>query len=193
MRTLAIQTGTALAVLVLAGWFGWPWIKPLGQLVPNTKAMVVVTKEILGETEQLQEGVGQVQANLAKVQRQDQLLARQEELMNSLVGELEQQHALATESTSGLTAALEKQRQSAVLTAEAVRAADASLVTVNANARELDRLYAATERIEANSAAIDGQMDSLLHQLEVSADTFEVIERWREAIRRALQRRWWPW
>jgi hypothetical protein len=193
IRIGACAVSGALAVFAFVR-YGIPWLSPLAELLPNTKSMVVVTGEILTETEKLQSGVGQVQSNLAKVKRQDELLAEQGQLMQGAIAELRQQQALAGRSKGLLADTLAKERTTAALTASAAQAAAASMGTVSANAAELDRLGANTTRIKQSSAVIDGEMDQLLDQMSQSADNFAVVGRIKEAIARAMQRTrdWWP-
>lgn len=187
MRSAALKVGAALVAGLLLLWFGLPHLLPLGRLMPNTKAMVGVTKEILVETEALQLGVARVQANLSKVKTQDELLAQQYELMQGAVTELRRQEELASRSGRLLAQTLEKERTTADLTARASQAAAGTMTAVNSNQAEVQRLAAATTRVQEGSAAIDRKLNSLLGELEQSKRNFAVLGRIEEAIRRALR------
>lgn len=191
MQNIALKLGAALLAAVFFVWGVVPYLAPLGRLLPNTRAMVSTTRDILKETEALQSGVAQVQANLSKVKQQDELLARQYELMQTTVGELRRQEELATRSTSLLAQTLEKERVTADLTARASQAAAGTMATVNANGAELQRLSGATARVQEGSGEIDQQLNGLLGELEQSKTNFAVLGRLAEAIRRALSN--WRW
>lgn len=192
MQRTMIRLGAALAAGFFFLWGVLPYLRPLGRLLPNTKAMVSTTGEILKETEALQAGVAQVQVNLAKVKQQDQLLAQQHELMLQSVAELSRQEELATRSTVLLSQTLEKERTAAGLMAQVSQAAAGSMASVNANAAELKKLSSAAARVEAGSASIDQRLNGMLGELEESKVNFAVLGRLEEAIRRALSNwRWW--
>lgn len=193
MQKLAVTAIAIVAGLIFFAWGVLPYLKPLGQIMPGTKAMVATTREILKETEGLQAGVGQVQTNLAKVKQQDELLARQQQLMQATVVELRRQEQLAGGAKVLLTSTLDKERTTADLTARAAAAAANSMANVNANAAELNQLASVTARVQDGSETIDGQMDSLLDEMDQSAENFKVVPRIKEAIRRALERstHWW--
>lgn len=186
MQSTYVKLGLGALALVLFAWLGLPQLKPLGKLLPNTKAMVTTTGEILKETEALQAGVAQVQVNLAKVKTQDELLAQQYELMQGAVVELRRQEELAGRSGRLLSQTLEKERTTADLTARASQAAAGTMTTVNSNAAELKRLSAATARVQEGSAAIDRQLNGMLGELAESKTNFAVLGRLEEAIRRAI-------
>jgi len=192
MRTAAIKLGAALVALLVVLWIGLPYLLPLGRLLPNTKAMVGVTGEILKETEALQSGVAKVQANLAKVKQQDELLAQQYDLMQGAVGQLRRQEELAGRSKGLLAQTLEKERTTADLTARASQAAAGTMTAVNSNRAELNRLAAATVRVQAGSESIDEQMNGLLGELQQSKTNFAVIGRWEAALLRAYEE-WFFW
>lgn len=192
MERMLVKLGAVLAAGLFFAWGVLPYLRPLGRLLPNTKAMVSTTGEILKETEALQAGVTQVQANLAKVKQQDQLLARQYDLLQQSVAELTRQEELATRSTGLLRQTLEKERTVAGLTAQVSQAAANSMTSVNANAAELKRVSSAAARVQEGSASIDRKLDGMLGELEESKVNFAVLGRLEEAIRRALSNwRWW--
>ncbi|HWI53326.1 MAG TPA: hypothetical protein VNT01_14380 [Symbiobacteriaceae bacterium] len=192
MRTAAIKLGAALVAALVVLWIGLPYLRPLGRLLPNTKAMVGVTGEILTETEALQSGVAKVQANLAKVKQQDELLAQQYDLMQGAVGQLRRQEELAGKSRGLLAQTLEKERTTADLTARASQAAAGTMTAVNSNKAELNRLAAATVRVQSGSESIDEQMNGLLGELQESKINFAVIGRWKAALFRAIEN-WMFW
>lgn len=192
MQRTMIKLGAALAAALFFLWGVLPYLRPLGRLLPNTRAMVSTTGEILKETEALQTGVAQVHVNLAKVKQQDQLLGQQYELMQQTVAELIRQEELAQRSAALLSQTLEKERVSADLTAQVSQAAAGSMGTVNANAAELKKMGSAAARVQEGSATIDRQLNGLLRELEESKVNFAVLGRLEEAIRRALSNwRWW--
>jgi|GEM_PF-5136020 len=196
------KTGAALATALLVGWWGMGQLKPLGQLIPNTRAMVTTTKEILAETHKLHEGVGHVSTNLAKVKEQQRLLREQKRLMGDIVKGLEQQEQLAGGAKELMLRLLETEATTAGLTKAADRAGAATLAAVEANTRQLEQLGTATQRIKRAGARIDGQMDDLITEMEEAATTFAVIAKYKEAAGRAADRPaswwervkgWWPW
>ncbi|HYF92141.1 MAG TPA: hypothetical protein VD969_07825 [Symbiobacteriaceae bacterium] len=191
MGSAAVKYGAALVGVLLLLVFGLPYLKPLGRLLPNTKAMVGTTGDILKETEALQKGVAEVQANLAKVKQQDELMAKQYELMQGAVAELRRQEELAGRSRSLLATTLDKEQRTADLTARASQTAAGTMTAVNDNKAELSRLASATARVQNGSTAIDDQMNGLLGELEQSKQNFAVLGRLEEAIRRALRN--WRW
>lgn len=192
MQRTLIKLGAALAAGIFFLWGVLPYLRPLGRLLPNTKAMVSTTGDILKETEALQAGVAQVQVNLSKVKQQDQLLAQQYELMQQSVTELTRQEELATRSIVLLKQTLEKERTAAGLMAQVSQAAAGSMGSVNANAAELKKLSSAAARVQEGSASIDRQLNGMLSELEESKVNFAVLGRLEEAIRRALSGwRWW--
>lgn len=190
---LAVKLGAGALALVLAGWAGATWLRPLSSLVPNTKAMLATTRAILEETRGLQSEVERVHVSLGQVQQQERLLAEQQALMTGLLGEMKQQEQLAVDATRLMRSILEAERTTAALTAEADRAGAATMATVNASVAELDQLAAAARRIKGGSRTVDGQMDRLLAELQNSSENFVVVARTKQAVGQVADQstNWW--
>lgn len=185
---------TALAVGVLLALGGLAiWTAPLGALLPATRQMVQTTGAILAETGRLEESVAQVESGLSQVERQEALLAEQERLTRSMLDELNRQNGLGAEAESRLRSILAAEQQTLSRTRQAAAAAGAVTEPVTANARELERLAAATARIQSGSAAVNDRLPALLAEMEDSAENFAVVERVREAAAAAGARAasWW--
>lgn len=190
-----IRLATGAALLLLLGWAGAGWLKPLGSMIPNTRAMLGTTRQILAETQGLQEEVERVRVSLSQVQQQERLLDEQQALMAGLLQQMKEQEQLAAGTTRLMRSILEAERTTAALTREADQAGLAAMGTVSASAVELEQLAAAARRIKGGSRTVDGQMDRLLIALEGSAENFAVVARTREAAGRTVDRsvNWWNW
>lgn len=193
MLQIGLKMGAGAALLVLLLWAGADWLKPLGSLIPKTKAMLTTTQEILHETRGLQAEVERVHSSLAQVQQQERLLAEQQALMGGLLEEMKQQEQLTTEATHLMRSILEAERTTAALTAKADHAGAATMATVNASVAELDQLAAAARRIKGGSRTVDGQMDRLLAELQHSSVNFAVVARTRQAVGQVADQstNWW--
>lgn len=195
----AYKAGIGALVALGVGWGVLPWLSPLGALPGNTQAMLATTREILRETEALQEELEQVRTNLGELGRQDQLLAEQEALMDEILEELAEQEDLAAGARGRMIALLEAERKTAGLTRQASQAGAATMKTLSANAAELGGLAAATQRIHSGSSAIDGKLNGMLGAMESAADNFVVIGDLKRAVARAQERNrsfWegvWEW
>ncbi len=181
------------ATALVAVWGAAVWLRPLGDLLPMTKHMVLTTKQILAETKELQTGVGQVQSNVRELERQEKLLEEQEQLTRTVLAELRHQGQLSEEATARLQQILQTEGTTVELISRADQAGKVTLQGLSANARELDRLTAATARIHTSSSGMDRQLGGLLSELESSAANFAKVERLKQAVGEAAERStsWW--
>lgn len=167
--------------------------RPLGELLSATGRTLLITRQILAETRLLQREVERVQANLAQMERQEELLDQQAAHMAELLSLLHRQEELATGTSQLITAILGAEREALALTRQADQNGLATLETVAANSVQLLRLAEATGRVQAQTLRLDSQMDQLLLEMEVAAESFAAVDRLRRAAGQVNDRatNWW--
>lgn len=185
-----------LGGLILSAWGAWAaagWVKPLALMPQATAQLLTTSADILEETRALQGEVARVRGHFAELERQDKLLAEQERLTRSALSELKRQRTLAEGATGRLEQLLAEERRTAVLTAEAGQAGQRNLAVSAATAEQMQSLVGVTGRVSTASQGVDSGVDSLIGELERSAETFAVIGRLKSAVGAAADRTvdWW--
>ncbi|MFC7439767.1 hypothetical protein [Laceyella putida] len=148
-----------------------------------TRELSAMTDGMIVSTDQLKQEVDNASHSLDALSEQEEKLTGQAETNRSIQRELGKQLAGNQEARKRMEAILSRQEQTYGLTKEAaIKAGDIS-AQMGTTIDHLERVAVQTGQVGSNTAKLNGQMDSLLVELDESIDNFKFVANITEALR----------